>query len=164
MTPGLSAAAGDHARLPSAGEGRPDALLQEKSCCLAGAAAGYDRAGGLAMNDVRIVKGPPAVDPRQLAERIREYLAGTGVLKGILFGSFARGDADFASDADLVLVEETDRTFVDRGMAHLPLFRLGVGLDLIVYTPAEYERLLEDGNPFVRRVAEEGEIIYVRPT
>lgn len=116
------------------------------------------------MNDVRIVKGPPAVDPRLLAERIREYLAGTNVLRGILFGSFARGDADFASDADLVLVEDTDRPFVERGMTHLPLFRLGVGMDLIVYTPAEYERLLSDGNPLVRRVAEEGKVIYARST
>lgn len=89
------------------------------------------------MNDVDIIKGPPTVNPEEIAERIREYLAGTNVLKAILFGSFARGDADFAGDMDLVLVEETDRPFVERGMGHLPLFRLGVGIDVIVYTPVE---------------------------
>lgn len=31
----------------------------------------------------------------------------TAVEKTILFGSFARGDADFASDLDLVLIEPT---------------------------------------------------------
>lgn len=114
------------------------------------------------MSDVEIIKGPPKIDPADLRERIRAYLAETNVQKAILFGSFARGNADFASDLDLVLIEDTDRPFVERGMAHLPLFRMGIGVDLITYTPEEYQRLVNQGNPFVSRIADEGEVIYAR--
>ena len=113
---------------------------------------------------VEIVKGPPLVDGAELRQKIRNYLAGTDVEKAILFGSFARGRADMASDVDLLLITETSRPFLERGLDHLPLFALGVGVDLIVYTPAEYKRLLREGNPLARRIEKEGEVLYARST
>jgi predicted nucleotidyltransferase len=115
------------------------------------------------MNDVHIVAGPPRVSIQEIRLKIVEHLAGTRVVRAILFGSFARGTADMGSDVDLVLIEPTSRPFVERGLAHLPLFRLGVGIDLFVYTPEEFEHLRCDRNPFVERIEAEGEEVYVRP-
>ena len=67
------------------------------------------------------------------------------------------------SDVDLVLIERTSRPFLERGLEHLPLFRLGVGVDLLIYTPEEYEQLKRDGNPLIERVEQEGVTIYARP-
>lgn len=79
-----------------------------------------------------------------------------------MFGSFARGEADAASDLDLVLVEPTSRPFPERGLDHLPLFRLGIGVDLLVYTPDEYERLKQEDNPLIQRIEREGMTVYAR--
>lgn len=106
--------------------------------------------------------GPPAVSLDEIRKMMREHLAGTDVIRAIIFGSFARGSADAASDVDLVLIEPTSLPFLERGRRHLPLFRMGIGIDLLVYTPEEYERLLREGNPFIEHVESEGVTIYAR--
>lgn len=114
------------------------------------------------MTDTVIVRGPPRHSLRELAQRIRACLAGTNVERAVVFGSFARGDADEASDLDLVLIEPTSRPFLERGREHLPLFRLGVGVDLLVYTPEEYRRLKQQGHPLIERIEREGVTIHAR--
>lgn len=113
-------------------------------------------------HDVEVTKGPPPTTLEALAERLRAYLSGTEVDRAIVFGSYARGDADLASDLDLVLIERTEQPFVERGRAHLPLFRLGLGVDLLVYTPEEYARMKAAGNPLIQRIEEEGVEVYAR--
>jgi predicted nucleotidyltransferase len=105
---------------------------------------------------VEIVKGAPILSLDELRSRICQYLAGTGVLRAVVFGSYARGDADEASDLDLLLVERTTLPFVERGRRHLPLFRLGLGVDLLIYTPDEYEELKREGHALIERVEREG--------
>lgn len=67
-------------------------------------------------------------------------LRNAGASRAVVFGSWARGEADGFSDLDLVVVMETDRPRADRGLelagqldATLPMV-----VDLIVYTPAEF--------------------------
>lgn len=115
------------------------------------------------MESVFAVGGAPRVSLEKLVERICAHLEGTAVERAVVFGSYARGEADAVSDLDLVLIESTSRPFVERGLAHLPLFRLGVGVDLLVYTPEEYERLRKEGNPLIERIEREGKLIYARP-
>ena len=59
----------------------------------------------------------------------------------ILFGSYARGDADAASDVDLMVVESA---FDDKAGEYLRLKeaigRLGVGVDLLLCTEPEIQR------------------------
>lgn len=114
-------------------------------------------------SDVHIIAGPSPVSREELERRIRQALAGTAVERAILFGSFARGTADALSDVDLVLIERTDRPFVERGLSHRALFRLGVGIDLLVYTPEEWARMREAENPLAERVDWEGVVVYARP-
>ena len=114
------------------------------------------------VDHVEVVKGPPLLSPEEVRRRIREYAAGAGVARAIVFGSFARGDADVVSDVDVILIEPTSRPFIERGLAHLPLFRMGLGVDLLVYTPEEYERLKADGHPLIERAEREGITVYAR--
>jgi uncharacterized protein len=115
------------------------------------------------VDEIEIVKGVPVPSLDEVRRRIREYAAGTGVARAIVFGSFARGDADLASDVDVILIEPTSRPFLERGLAHMPLFRIGVGVDLLVYTPEEYDRLRADGHPLIERAEREGITVYARP-
>lgn len=71
------------------------------------------------------------------------------------FGSYARGDAGFGSDLDLIaIVEADDRPFAERGR-EWPTERLPVPTDLLVYTVTEWERLQADGGRFARTVRSE---------
>ena len=116
------------------------------------------------MQEVIIHGGAARLTVAEIRRRVAEHLTGTAVERAILFGSYARSEADATSDVDLLLIEPTERPFVERGLQHLALFRWGVGVDLLVYTPREYERMQADGNPLLERIAQEGVTLYARPS
>jgi predicted nucleotidyltransferase len=114
------------------------------------------------MDDVSVERSAPLISVAEIRERVRAHARGGRVIRAIVFGSFARGDADASSDIDLVLIEPTSDSFVERGLRHLALFDLGVGVDLLVYTPEEYERLQREKNPLIERIESEGVTLYAR--
>ena len=63
-----------------------------------------------------------------------------------LFGSRARGDNLISSDLDIVMVSEyfRDMKFLDRVPAVLELIEPPVGIDLLCYTPEEFEKKKEE--------------------
>lgn len=84
------------------------------------------------------------------AARRRDDLIGLGY-----FGSYARGDAGFGSDLDLLVIVETDRRpFTERGFGWRTE-TLPVPVDLLIYTAAEWERLLAAGGRFARTLSAE---------
>lgn len=93
-------------------------------------------------------------DRALLAKRLRPCLS--GVSRALVFGSVARGEADEWSDLDLLVIAETERTFFERFRDFVALYEVWPRLDLLVYTPAEFERMAEEENPFLMRVLEEG--------
>lgn len=102
-------------------------------------------------------------------QRLVRALIQPDVERIILFGSRARGEADKYSDLDLVVVRRTSDRFLKRledayqRLADAAL-GLGVDVDILVYTPDEYQRMLEEGNPLVMFVHREGRVLYERPT
>jgi predicted nucleotidyltransferase len=78
----------------------------------------------------------------------------------ILFGSAARGEADADSDLDVLVIKDTPEPFVQRLEAMARLCPSGVHADILVYTPEEIQRMIEDGNPFVLRALKEGRVLY----
>jgi predicted nucleotidyltransferase len=78
------------------------------------------------------------------------------VLQAYLFGSYARGDADELSDLDLILVVDTDERFVQRAAAFDDLYEIGLALEIMVYTPAEFEAMRAEERPFLTSALEEG--------
>lgn len=92
--------------------------------------------------------------------RIVELLkARPDVRKVILFGSFARGTPRWRSDLDLVVVQQTDRRFLDRLGDLLLHLHPRVGCDILVYTPEEWEELSQK-RKFLRHVRLEGVVLY----
>jgi predicted nucleotidyltransferase len=78
-------------------------------------------------------------------------------LRVIAFGSRVRGDALSTSDLDLVLVSPWfgSLRFLERAPAVLELLDYPAGLELLCYTPDEFERKREELG-VVRVAAEEG--------
>jgi predicted nucleotidyltransferase len=82
--------------------------------------------------------------------------------KVILFGSYCVGQVSEWSDLDLVIIKETKAPFLDRTRQVLELLEPQVGLDVLVYTPQEFEQLSRE-RAFVRQeIVAKGKVIYER--
>lgn len=93
-------------------------------------------------------------------DRIVALLADhSGVERVIVFGSFARGDARAGSDLDLIIVQKTDKRFLDRLDEMYRLLVPEVACDILVYTPEEFARLRHESR-FVARAAREGKVVH----
>src|SRR3990172_1243654 len=101
---------------------------------------------------------------RRAAEEFAARLAAEHpeVLRVVLFGSVARGDAVPGSDADfLVIVSHSDREFLER-MADYRPDSFPVGVDVFPYTEDELQKMLDEGNFFLRRALREGVTLFER--
>jgi predicted nucleotidyltransferase len=79
------------------------------------------------------------------------------VVRVILFGSFARGDAVPGSDLDIVIIlTHCSVPFLER----LRIYRFaavdGVPVEVFPYTKDEWERMIAEGHTWARRVLKEG--------
>lgn len=90
---------------------------------------------------------------------IREYAPE----KLILFGSVAQGEFHEWSDLDLVVIKQTEKPFMERIDEVLRLVRPKVGLDVLVYTPAELDSLVDERQVFVLdEIIYKGAVAYER--
>ncbi len=91
-------------------------------------------------------------------ERIVQVLRQMGVQRIILFGSAAREEITVWSDLDLIVVLDSSLPFVKRLGLLYERIQPRVGLDLLAYTPQEFETLRE--RPFIRQALQEGRVLY----
>lgn len=83
-------------------------------------------------------------------------------VKIILFGSWCRDEEDKYSDVDIIVVYETKKRFLDRLKELYLMWDIPVAFDILAYTPEEFEKMLKEENPFIKRINREGEVIYER--
>lgn len=80
----------------------------------------------------------------------------------IVFGSFARGDIHHGSDLDLVIIKNTKEGFLKRMDHVLDLCDGEIAVEPLIYTEAEFEKMLREGNDFLETVNKEGKVVYER--
>jgi len=80
--------------------------------------------------------------------------------KVILFGSFARGDYHAGSDVDLLVIKKTSLPFIERSADVLRVCQSALAIEALVYTPDEFERMIQQNNPFISQAIAEGKVIY----
>lgn len=89
---------------------------------------------------------------RTWAERV--FAKHPEVIRIGLFGSYARGDWGVGSDIDLVIImRDTTIPFIERAR-HFDTSDLPLSTDLLVYTQAEWEKMLREGY-FAQRIERE---------
>jgi len=104
----------------------------------------------------RYRRDPGLVD-RAVEAIVREYQPA----KIIVFGSFARGDTHELSDLDLVVIKERGERFFRRiGRVRDACDGIPVDLQPFVYTPAEFNEMIERGSSFLEAVLSEGKTVY----
>ena len=97
-----------------------------------------------------------------MLDRVIACLAGYDPQQVWLFGSYARGDYHAASDLDLLIIKETGQPYTERAA---DVWRacdaiVGLSIEPLVYTPAEFARMRAAANPLIDRVLQEGRLIY----
>ena len=97
----------------------------------------------------------------EAVERIKEVLPEVeGVERVSIFGSYAKGRRDLFTDLDVLVVMRTRDGFVERLKKLYSLLCVPVDMDLVCYTPEEFEKMKREGNPFVRKILEEEVVLY----
>jgi predicted nucleotidyltransferase len=97
------------------------------------------------------------ITDEMIADQFRWY----GPDRIILFGSHARGEP--AADIDVVIIKDTTDRFLDRLRDVYERWTIPVAVDILVYTPSEWARMIDEERGFILRVLREGREIYVRP-
>ena len=93
----------------------------------------------------------------QVVECIKQY----NPEKIIAFGSYVRGEIDEYSDLDFVVIKSTGKRFIERLIEVAKLIDNSLGkVDVFVYTPEEFQKMVEWGNPFIENVLKEGKVVY----
>jgi predicted nucleotidyltransferase len=93
-----------------------------------------------------------------LRERLRPHVK--TARRAIVFGSVARGEADAGSDLDLVIIADTPRPFFERFRDFAGVWDVWPRLDMLIYTPEEFEQMRAEDNPFIELVLAEGRVIH----
>jgi len=101
------------------------------------------------------------MDPKivRLLNQLEEY----NPEKVILFGSQAKNSSDSYSDIDLIIIKNTRKLFLDRIKDVLGIIKPNFAIDILVYTPGEFQKMVSEGNPFLEHVLKEGKVIYEKP-
>jgi predicted nucleotidyltransferase len=98
---------------------------------------------------------------REIADKIVTAIHPQAI---ILFGSLARGEAGPESDLDLMVIKESDKPRFERYAEVRRLFRgMGIGMDILVYTPDEFAQFQSVPGSLTYAVAHEGRVLYGRP-
>jgi predicted nucleotidyltransferase len=95
----------------------------------------------------------------ELRARIISLYQDLAPRKILLFGSSCRKPFGETGDVDLIIVYETTKRFLDRLKELYERWDLPQAVDILAYTPAEFERMLQD-NAFVQDAVQEGIVIY----
>jgi predicted nucleotidyltransferase len=80
--------------------------------------------------------------------------------KVILFGSLARGDARWDSDADVLVVMPFEGRHLAKIREMRRLCQVRFPLDLLVRRPEEIEVRYRGGDPIVREALDHGEVLH----
>ena len=112
-------------------------------------------------NDARI-QARRALLERELNRWLPLLIAHEQPDKIILFGSCCTGQMSEWSDLDMVIVKSTQAPFLDRTRQVLALLKPRVGVDVLVYTPQEFEQLSRERTFLRQEILAKGKVIYER--
>jgi predicted nucleotidyltransferase len=98
---------------------------------------------------------------QQELSHITSKIINLGVEKIILFGSLAKDTISTSSDIDLIIIKKTEKRFLDRLDEFYRYLKPEVGIDILVYTPQEFE-MMKQSTQFIRSAVRGGKVLYER--
>lgn len=104
------------------------------------------------------------VTQAQIQQLVNEIAEGYKPDKIYLFGSYANGTPTKDSDIDLFIVKDTDTKWNERhiGVREAIKNYLYVGMDIIIYTPKEFEEAKLKFMNIGKEAVNTGKLMYAR--
>lgn len=101
------------------------------------------------------------IDEQTLREIVRRIVQAAQPSRVILFGSYGRGDADAGSDLDLMVIKpEVSDQYTEMIRLHEAVGNIGPGVDVLVYSEAEYQRRSRVPGTVLYWARREGRTLY----
>jgi predicted nucleotidyltransferase len=105
----------------------------------------------------------PDVTENLLDQMVQKIVDAFAPQKVILFGSHAWGTPHKDSDVDLLIIMKSDsrpaRRSAEISLACRPR---NLPVDFLVKTPTEIAHRLKIGDPFLKRILEQGRVLYAK--
>jgi len=80
------------------------------------------------------------------------------VIRVILFGSYADGRRDLFTDLDILVIMDTEKSYLQRTADLYQALQVDVDMDLFVYTPLEIKQMRD--RSFIRQALKNGKVLY----
>jgi predicted nucleotidyltransferase len=103
------------------------------------------------------------IEMRQIEEKVQPIIEKFRPEKIILFGSYAAGNPTPASDVDLLVIMNTDRSTLELAAEVSSSIKHTFPIDILVRTPQEIAKRLQYGDFFIRDIMETGKVLYECP-
>jgi len=100
---------------------------------------------------------------KEIEEKVRPIIEKYRPDKIILFGSYASGNPTPASDVDLLIIMNTNRSTLDLAAEVSSSIKHTFPMDILVRTPQEIAKRLQLGDFFIRDIMETGRVLYECP-
>ena len=101
------------------------------------------------------------IDEQTLKQVVERIVAAARPRRVILFGSYGRGDADAGSDLDIMVIEpEVADRYTEMIRLHEAVGNIGRGVDVLVYSEAEYEQRSQVPGTVLYWARKEGQALY----
>lgn len=84
----------------------------------------------------------------EIIKRLRENISSHKIEAAFLFGSVVSKRALAWSDIDLIIVTKTELPFLERPPLFYDTFDLDIPIDILVYTPEEFDQLKNSDSGF----------------
>jgi predicted nucleotidyltransferase len=115
----------------------------------------------LSVDRLVVMAKASALDQRWLGDTVQTIVQRYKPIRVVLFGSYARGDYNAASDLDLFLLVPDAGEWFDRGVEFKRLLHEErVPIEAHIYTAQEYARMKAMDNPLVLQIEREGRVLY----
>jgi predicted nucleotidyltransferase len=108
-----------------------------------------------------MISDPNVLDIQQVTLKAAPIFNKYKIQKAILFGSMARGRQSRKSDVDLLLIQQTEKSYFERFEGLLKdLYQViqGRDIEVFIYTPEELKAI--NHRKFIERALREGKVIY----
>lgn len=105
---------------------------------------------------------PHDLDLREIENKIDVIARKYRPEKIMLFGSCAKGQSSAASDADLLVIMNTERSTWDLAVEISLAVKHSFPMDILVRTPQEIADRLALGDFFMQSIMEHGKVLYER--
>lgn len=97
---------------------------------------------------------------KEIKKIVKQIVEGYNPEKIILFGSCVNENKKNASDIDLAVIKNTREKFIERLKRISKIVKTWEALDVLVYTPQELKKSLDEGHYFIEEIIKKGKIIY----